>query len=233
MWGTAVEIWCCSRNWRKALGKTFKKPKLKKQTLSVAVTRPESPCKRNRREKERDTQRRRQRRSLRAEMQALIWWGTAIINIQLCFLQEKHMHMWSGEHSVKTKIIPCTGSDACIYYWVMGIKNRMAYWFKSDFIPFLQENNSSHILFAIFFKLWVYEYGMKLTNLSRKVYFTWSLHLCYSKENSRNIQKMYTICYIRAVRYDNIYQMDEIKSVLFHIMFYHFFRGCCKIHCLW
>ncbi len=24
----------------------------------------------------------------------------------------------------------------------------------------------------------------------------WSLFLCYSKENSRNVQKMYTICYI-------------------------------------
>ncbi len=56
----------------------------------------------------------------------------------------------------------------------------------------------------------------------------WSLHLCYSKENSRNIQKIYTICYIRAVRYDNIYQMDEIKSLLFHIMFYRFFCGVAK-----
>ncbi len=30
---------------------------------------------------------------------------------------------------------------------------------------------------------------------------------------------------IRAVRYDDIYRMDEIKSLPFHIMFYRLFRG--------
>ncbi len=32
----------------------------------------------------------------------------------------------------------------------------------------------------------------------------------------------------RAVRYDDIYRMDEIKSLSFHIMFYHLFRGVAK-----
>ncbi len=34
--------------------------------------------------------------------------------------------------------------------------------------------------------------------------------------------------YIRAVRYDDIYRMDEIKSLSFHIMFYRLFRGVAK-----
>ncbi len=33
---------------------------------------------------------------------------------------------------------------------------------------------------------------------------------------------------IRAVRYDDIYQMNEIKSLSFHIMFYHLFRSVAK-----
>ncbi len=33
---------------------------------------------------------------------------------------------------------------------------------------------------------------------------------------------------IRAVRYDDIYRMDEIKSLSFHIMFYRLFRGVAK-----
>ncbi len=32
----------------------------------------------------------------------------------------------------------------------------------------------------------------------------------------------------RAVRYDDIYRMDEIKSLSFHIMFYRLFRGFAK-----
>ncbi len=32
----------------------------------------------------------------------------------------------------------------------------------------------------------------------------------------------------RAVRYDDIYRMDEIKSLSFHIMFYHLYRGVTK-----
>ncbi len=34
----------------------------------------------------------------------------------------------------------------------------------------------------------------------------------------------------RAVRYDDIYRMDEIKSLSFHIMFYRLFCGV-KIPC--
>ncbi len=34
--------------------------------------------------------------------------------------------------------------------------------------------------------------------------------------------------YIRAERYDDIYRMDEIKSLSFHIMFYRLFRGVAK-----
>ncbi len=33
---------------------------------------------------------------------------------------------------------------------------------------------------------------------------------------------------LRAVRYDDIYRMDEIKSLSFHIMFYRLFRGVAK-----
>ncbi len=33
---------------------------------------------------------------------------------------------------------------------------------------------------------------------------------------------------IRAVRYDDIYRMDEIKSLSFNIMFYRLFRGVAK-----
>ncbi len=32
----------------------------------------------------------------------------------------------------------------------------------------------------------------------------------------------------RAVRYDDIYRMDEIKSLSFHIMFYRLFHGVAK-----
>ncbi len=32
----------------------------------------------------------------------------------------------------------------------------------------------------------------------------------------------------RAVQYDDIYRMDEIKSLSFHIMFYRLFRGVAK-----
>ncbi len=32
----------------------------------------------------------------------------------------------------------------------------------------------------------------------------------------------------RAVRYDDIYRMDEIKSLSFHIMLYRLFRGVAK-----
>ncbi len=35
-------------------------------------------------------------------------------------------------------------------------------------------------------------------------------------------------CVARAVRYDDIYRMDEIKSLSFHIMFYRLFRGVAK-----
>ncbi len=34
--------------------------------------------------------------------------------------------------------------------------------------------------------------------------------------------------FTRAVRYDDIYRMDEIKSLSFHIMFYRLFCGVAK-----
>ncbi len=37
-----------------------------------------------------------------------------------------------------------------------------------------------------------------------------------------------TLILTRAVRYDDIYRMDEIKSLSFHIMFYRLFRGVAK-----
>ncbi len=40
------------------------------------------------------------------------------------------------------------------------------------------------------------------------------------------------ITYIFNVYYDDIYRMDEIKSLLFHIMFYRLYRSVVKIHCL-
>ncbi len=36
------------------------------------------------------------------------------------------------------------------------------------------------------------------------------------------------ILQIRAGRYDDIYRMDEIKSLSFHIMLYRLFRGVAK-----
>ncbi len=36
------------------------------------------------------------------------------------------------------------------------------------------------------------------------------------------------IAYARAVRYDNIYRIHEMKSLLFHIMFHRLFRGVAK-----
>ncbi len=33
---------------------------------------------------------------------------------------------------------------------------------------------------------------------------------------------------LRAGRYDDMYRIDEIKSILFHIMFYRLFRGAAK-----
>ncbi len=32
----------------------------------------------------------------------------------------------------------------------------------------------------------------------------------------------------RAVRYDDTYRMDEIKSISFHLMFYRLYRGVAK-----
>ncbi len=32
----------------------------------------------------------------------------------------------------------------------------------------------------------------------------------------------------RAVRYDDIYRIDEIKNLSFHIMFYRLYRGVAK-----
>ncbi len=41
------------------------------------------------------------------------------------------------------------------------------------------------------------------------------------KEEDRNLAA-------RAVRYNDIYRMDEIKSISFHIMFYRLYRGVAK-----
>ncbi len=35
----------------------------------------------------------------------------------------------------------------------------------------------------------------------------------------------YDIAHNRAVRYEDIYRMDEIKGLSFHIMFYRLFHG--------
>ncbi len=49
-----------------------------------------------------------------------------------------------------------------------------------------------------------------------------------------NIKKMINVFIVslfiltRAVRYDDMYQIDEIKSLSFHIMFYRLFRGVAK-----
>ncbi len=39
---------------------------------------------------------------------------------------------------------------------------------------------------------------------------------------------MHSISAPRAVRYDDIYRMDKIKSLSFHIMFYRLYRGVAK-----
>ncbi len=36
------------------------------------------------------------------------------------------------------------------------------------------------------------------------------------------------MCISRAERYDDMYRIDEIKSLSFHIMFYRLFRGVAK-----
>ncbi len=48
---------------------------------------------------------------------------------------------------------------------------------------------------------------------------------------SAHSQRRKIVCYkhcIRAVRYDDMYRMDEIISLSFHIMFYRLFRGVAK-----
>ncbi len=43
-----------------------------------------------------------------------------------------------------------------------------------------------------------------------------------------NILEKKSVTSPRAVRYDDIYRMDEIKSLLFHILLYRLFRGVAK-----
>ncbi len=43
-----------------------------------------------------------------------------------------------------------------------------------------------------------------------------------------NRRKKLTQIWNRAGRYDDIYRMDEIKSLSFHIMLYRLFRGVAK-----
>ncbi len=49
-------------------------------------------------------------------------------------------------------------------------------------------------------------------------------HHDYSDQNYHGYQYYHG----RAVRYDDIYRMDEIKSLSFHIMLYRLFRGVAK-----
>ncbi len=39
---------------------------------------------------------------------------------------------------------------------------------------------------------------------------------------------IFCVATIRAVRFDDIYRMDEIKSLSFHIMFYRLYCGVAK-----
>ncbi len=48
-----------------------------------------------------------------------------------------------------------------------------------------------------------------------------AVHVWFTTVTSGNI-------YIRAVRNDDIYRMEEIKSLSFHIMFYRLYRGVAK-----
>ncbi len=50
-------------------------------------------------------------------------------------------------------------------------------------------------------------------------------HSIHSKTWIRSETKQHCV---RAVRYDDIYRMDEIKSLSFHIMFYRLYRGVAK-----
>ncbi len=49
----------------------------------------------------------------------------------------------------------------------------------------------------------------------------------YKQWNDLRSDKWQSDCN-RAVRYEDIYRMDEIKSLSFHIMFYHLFSGVAK-----
>ncbi len=56
-----------------------------------------------------------------------------------------------------------------------------------------------------------------------------SLELNKMEQTSPNHkQTLDVLSRTRAVRYDDIYRMDEIKSLSFHIMFYRLFRGVAK-----
>ncbi len=62
----------------------------------------------------------------------------------------------------------------------------------------------------------------------KHVTWEWSVQSClyFSIQTARsldNTRTIHMIHMIRAVRYDDIYQMDEIKSPSFHIMFYYLF----------
>ncbi len=46
--------------------------------------------------------------------------------------------------------------------------------------------------------------------------------------NPNNLRTLPMSANTRAVRYDDIYRMDEIKSLSFHIMFYRLYRGVAK-----
>ncbi len=93
---------------------------------------------------------------------------------------------------------------------------------------------------------WLWLEGIQLPETNNK-YFFLSIRLCfinvytysnpkptpYSNADALNIvvqreKKDKILMCARAVRYDDIYRMDEIKSLSFHIMFYRLFRGVAK-----
>ncbi len=62
--------------------------------------------------------------------------------------------------------------------------------------------------------------------------FSYSTDLCQHKSTFCVIwarhERAPTCGWIRVVRNDDIYRMDEIKSLSFHIMFYRLYRGVAK-----
>ncbi len=58
--------------------------------------------------------------------------------------------------------------------------------------------------------------------------FQWPVWESESDNTKFNTPAPHSHLRLGTVRYDDIYRMDEIKSLSFHIMFYRLYRGVAK-----